>query len=47
MPEIVERDVPIDALREAEEAFVTSTSRDVHPIATVDGAGPRRRPGDR
>lgn len=33
----VEEDLPIDALRDAEEAFLTSTTREVQPIATVDG----------
>ena len=41
---IEERDVPVDALRLADEAFVSSTLREVQPIATVDGielpAGP-------
>ena len=39
---IEERDVPVDALRDAEEAFVASTVREVQPIATVDGSRPRR-----
>ncbi|MDE0236039.1 MAG: aminotransferase class IV [bacterium] len=33
----VERDVPLEALAAAEEAFLTSTTRDVHPIHAVDG----------
>ena len=33
----VERDVLLDALASAEEAFLTSTTRDVHPIHAVDG----------
>ena len=33
VPGIVERDLPIDVLATCEEAFLTSTSRDVHPIA--------------
>ena len=45
MPEAVVRDVPIDALRNAKEAFLTSTSRDVHPIATVDGEPLPAAPG--
>ena len=45
MPEIVVRDVPIEALANADEAFLTSTSRDVHPIATVDGQALRAAPG--
>jgi branched-chain amino acid aminotransferase len=34
---IEERDVPVGALRGADEAFVTSTVREVQPIAAVDG----------
>ena len=45
MPEIVVRDVPIEALASADEAFLTSTSRDVHPIATVDGKPLAAAPG--
>ncbi len=45
MPEIVVRDVPIGALAAADEAFLTSTSRDVHPIATVDGKPLKVAPG--
>jgi branched-chain amino acid aminotransferase len=44
-PEIVEADVPIDALADAGEAFLTSTSRDVHPIGTVDGRALGAAPG--
>ena len=33
----VERDVPLEALASADEAFLTSTTRDVHPIHAVDG----------
>ena len=32
-----EADVPLEALRDAEEAFLTSTTRDVQPISLVDG----------
>jgi branched-chain amino acid aminotransferase len=35
MPEIEEADVPVAALAEAPEAFLTSTSRNVHPIRSV------------
>jgi len=35
--EIAERDVPVGALRDADEAFVSSTVREVQPIAAVDG----------
>jgi branched-chain amino acid aminotransferase len=45
--EIVEADVPIDVLTTCEEAFLTSTSRDVHPIATIDGRALTRVPGPR
>jgi branched-chain amino acid aminotransferase len=34
---IEERDVPVEELRRAEEAFVTSTVRELQPIASVDG----------
>jgi branched-chain amino acid aminotransferase len=33
-----ERDVPIDALAPSDEAFLSSTTREVQPIASVDGA---------
>lgn len=45
MPDIVVRDIPIAALAATEEAFLTSTSRDVHPIATVDGKKLPHAPG--
>jgi branched-chain amino acid aminotransferase len=35
VPEIEEFDVPVTALAEAAEAFLTSTSRNVHPIRRV------------
>ncbi len=35
---IEERDVPIDALAQSDEAFLSSTTREVQPIACVDGA---------
>jgi branched-chain amino acid aminotransferase len=31
-----ERDLPLDALRDADEAFLTSTTREVQPISHVD-----------
>ena len=40
-----ECELPLDALRGAEEAFLTSTTRDVHPIATVDGRRLPATPG--
>ena len=42
---IEERDVPVDALRHADEAFVSSTVREVQPIATVDGVALPVTPG--
>lgn len=42
---IDERDVPVDALRRADEAFVSSTVREVQPIATVDGVALPLTPG--
>jgi len=35
--DIVEQDLPIDALGRADEAFVTSSTREVQPIRAVDG----------
>jgi branched-chain amino acid aminotransferase len=43
--EIEERDVPVDALRRADEAFVTSTVRELQPIGSVDGAALPAAPG--
>ena len=40
-----ERDVPIDALRSADEAFLSSTTREIQPIAHVDGIGMPAAPG--
>jgi branched-chain amino acid aminotransferase len=37
----------LDALAEADEAFLTSTTRGVHPIATVDGRALPECPGPR
>jgi branched-chain amino acid aminotransferase len=45
VPEIEERDVPTEVLAEASEAFLTSTSRNVHPIARVDGTQLAAAPG--
>ena len=42
---IEERDVPVDALRGADEAFLSSTVREVQPIATVDGVALPAAPG--
>lgn len=41
----VEQDVPLDALAAAEEAFLTSSTRDVHPIHAVDGHPLPNAPG--
>jgi branched-chain amino acid aminotransferase len=38
VPEIEELDVPLHALADASEAFLTSSTRDVQPIGTVDGS---------
>lgn len=44
--EVDERDdLSLDDLRSAPEAFLTSTTRDVHPIATVDGSPLAAAPG--
>ncbi|MEV7804195.1 aminotransferase class IV [Microbispora sp. NPDC088329] len=40
-----ETDVPISALYEAEEAFLTSTTRDIQPIRAVDGKALPQAPG--
>ncbi|HVL06475.1 MAG TPA: aminotransferase class IV [Acidimicrobiales bacterium] len=43
--EVVEEDVPIRALDRVEEAFLTSSTRDVQPIRAVDGRPLRKCPG--
>lgn len=43
--EAIEADISPSELRSASEAFLTSTSRDVHPIATVDGVALADAPG--
>ncbi|GAC1540053.1 MAG: aminodeoxychorismate lyase [Acidimicrobiales bacterium] len=40
-----ETTLPLDALRTADEAFLTSSTRDVHPVAFVDGAPMSASPG--
>jgi branched-chain amino acid aminotransferase len=40
-----EEDLPVDALRRADEAFLTSSTRDVQPIASVDGTPLGTAPG--
>lgn len=42
---IAQDDVPVGALRDAEEAFLCSTVREVQPIATVDGQAIASVPG--
>jgi branched-chain amino acid aminotransferase len=41
----VERDLPLSALAEADEAFLTGTTRDVQPIRHVDGRALAATPG--
>jgi branched-chain amino acid aminotransferase len=41
----IEQDVPLSALAAADEAFLTSTTRDVHPIHAVDGQALPAAPG--
>lgn len=41
----VEADVPVSALAEAEEAFLTSTTREVQPVRAVDGVALPSAPG--
>jgi branched-chain amino acid aminotransferase len=41
----VEEDVPLEAIYEADEAFLTSTTRDVQPIRAVDGTVLPTAPG--
>ena len=43
--DVAERDVEINALREADEAFLSSTTREVQAIARVDGVALRAAPG--
>lgn len=43
--DVVESDVPLAALASAEEAFLTSTTRDVQPIRSVDGRAIAACPG--
>jgi branched-chain amino acid aminotransferase len=45
VPGVVERDLPVDVLARCDEAFITSTSRDVHPIGVVDGRRLAHVPG--
>ncbi|MGH9148724.1 MAG: aminotransferase class IV [Acidimicrobiales bacterium] len=41
----VEADLPVDALAEADEAFLSSTTREVQPIRAVDGRALTAAPG--
>jgi branched-chain amino acid aminotransferase len=41
----VEEDLPIEALSRADEAFLTSSTRNVHPISEVDGVALPTCPG--
>jgi branched-chain amino acid aminotransferase len=41
-----ERDVPVERLHEVDEAFLTSTTRDVQAISAVDGRTLPRAPGE-
>ena len=43
--ECVEEDMPITVLHDAQEAFLTSTTRDVQSISAVDGRALARVPG--
>ena len=43
--DVVEEDVPMAALDEADEAFLTSSTREVQPIRAVDGRPLARCPG--
>ena len=43
--DVVEEDLPLSALAAADEAFLTSTTREVQPIRTVDGRALPVAPG--
>ncbi|HEX2047744.1 MAG TPA: aminotransferase class IV [Acidimicrobiales bacterium] len=43
--DVVEDDLPVDAIRAADEAFLTSSTRDVQPIRSVDGRALPACPG--
>ena len=40
-----ERDLPMSALTEAQEVFLTSSTRDVQPVSAVDGRAVPNAPG--
>lgn len=41
----VEEDVPMSVLADADEVFLTSSTRDVQPVSTIDGRPLRSAPG--
>lgn len=41
----VEADLPMSVLDDADEVFITSSTRDVHPVATIDGRDLPQAPG--
>ena len=43
--EVSEDDIPLHAIRSADEAFLTSSTRDVQPIRSVDGQALPACPG--
>jgi len=43
--DVQQRDLPVDALASADEAFLTSSTRNVQPISTVDGLALPSCPG--
>ena len=43
--DVVEENLPVEALASAEEAFLTSSTREVQPIRSVDGRSVRKCPG--
>ena len=43
--DVVVDDLPLDAIRSADEAFLTSSTRDIQPIRSVDGRGLASCPG--
>jgi branched-chain amino acid aminotransferase len=43
--DVIERDVPLARLAEAEEAFITSTTRELQPVSAIDGVALPAVPG--
>ncbi|MBU6278347.1 MAG: aminotransferase class IV [Actinomycetales bacterium] len=35
--DVIEEDLPMEALASADEVFITSSTRDVHPVSQIDG----------